>query len=90
MVKEIRVIRGFTVNKLAIKIGLLFFSIILIVETCLFLFLYRNLVNTRVEEELNALQIRGTATVMSLRNTVMKQQWSMLFSWNRKLIRTFC
>ncbi|KEZ48538.1 MULTISPECIES: sensor histidine kinase [Metabacillus] len=46
-------------NKLAIKIGLLFFIIILIVETCLFLFLYRNLVNTRVEEELTALQIRG-------------------------------
>ncbi|MGG4488534.1 sensor histidine kinase [Metabacillus idriensis] len=48
-------------NKLAIKIGLLFFTIILIVETCLFLFLYRSLVNTRVNEEVAALQTRGNS-----------------------------
>ncbi|USK33383.1 cell wall metabolism sensor histidine kinase WalK [Bacillus sp. F19] len=48
-------------NKLAIKIGLLFLTIILIVETCLFLFLYRNLVNTRVNEEVSALQARGNS-----------------------------
>ncbi|WP_191560232.1 sensor histidine kinase [Metabacillus idriensis] len=48
-------------NKLAIKIGLLFFTIILVVETCLFLFLYRNLVNTRVDEEITALQARGNS-----------------------------
>ncbi|QNG60525.1 HAMP domain-containing protein [Bacillus sp. PAMC26568] len=48
-------------NKLAIKIGLLFFTIILVVETCLFLFLYRNLVNTRVEEEITVLQARGNS-----------------------------
>jgi signal transduction histidine kinase len=48
-------------NKLAIKIGLLFFTIILVVEACLFLFLYRNLVNTRVAEEVSALQARGNS-----------------------------
>ncbi|SES27016.1 sensor histidine kinase [Salisediminibacterium halotolerans] len=46
-------------NKLSLKIGLLFFVFILIIESILFIFLYFNLVNDRVDELLDGILIRG-------------------------------
>src|SRR5699024_22442 len=46
-------------NKLSLKIGLLFFVFILIIESFLFFILYTNLVNERIEEVLNNLLARG-------------------------------
>ncbi|WP_411844145.1 sensor histidine kinase [Salinicoccus sp. HZC-1] len=46
-------------NKLSVKIGLLFFLVIIIVEITLFYILYTNLVNDRVEEVMGDLLARG-------------------------------
>lgn len=46
-------------NKISYKLGLLFFSIIILVEVILFYFLYSGLVDSRIEEELAALRARG-------------------------------
>ena len=46
-------------NKLALKIGLLFFLVILTVEIILFYILYTNLVTDRVEEVMGDLLARG-------------------------------
>lgn len=48
-------------NKLSLKIGLLFFLVILIVEIILFYILYTNLVDDRVEEVMRDLLARGNA-----------------------------
>lgn len=46
-------------NKLSFKIGLLFFVFILVIESLLFLILYINLANVRVDEVMNSLLARG-------------------------------
>ncbi|WP_449355700.1 ATP-binding protein [Virgibacillus natechei] len=46
-------------NKLSFKIGLLFFVFILVIETFLFLILYTNLANDRIEEVMDNLLARG-------------------------------
>ncbi len=46
-------------NKISYKLGLLFFSFIILVEVILFYFLYSGLVDSRIEEELSALRARG-------------------------------
>jgi len=46
-------------NKLALKIGLFFFLVILMIEIILFYILYTNLVNDRVEEVMGDLLARG-------------------------------
>lgn len=46
-------------NKISLKLGLLFFSFILIVEIILFSFLYTGLVDSRIDEELIELKARG-------------------------------
>ncbi|MCD2137793.1 HAMP domain-containing sensor histidine kinase [Salinicoccus halitifaciens] len=48
-------------NKLSLKIGLLFFLVILTVEIILFYILYTNLVDDRVEEVMRDLLARGNA-----------------------------
>ncbi|MBD8067785.1 sensor histidine kinase [Bacillus sp. PS06] len=48
-------------NKLSVKLGLLFFIFLVIIELILFYFLYSGLVNNRVEEELAELQARGNS-----------------------------
>ena len=46
-------------NKLSFKIGLLFFVFILIIESFLFVILYINLANDRIDEVMNSLLARG-------------------------------
>ncbi|MBE4906929.1 HAMP domain-containing protein [Bacillus luteolus] len=46
-------------NKISYKLGLLFFSFIILVEVILFYFLYSGLLDSRIEEELAALRARG-------------------------------
>lgn len=46
-------------NKISLKIGLLFFCIILSMETFLFFFLHKSIVQTRIDEELATLATRG-------------------------------
>ncbi|WP_067727166.1 ATP-binding protein [Oceanobacillus damuensis] len=46
-------------NKLSLKIGLLFFVFILIIETLLYFVLYTNLANERIEEVMDSLLARG-------------------------------
>ncbi|MCG3419731.1 sensor histidine kinase [Oceanobacillus jordanicus] len=46
-------------NKLSLKIGLLFFVFILIIEAFLYFVLYTNLANERIEEVMNNLLARG-------------------------------
>ncbi|MBD8069269.1 sensor histidine kinase [Bacillus sp. PS06] len=46
-------------NKISLKLGLLFFTFILIVEIILFSFLYTGLVDSRIDEELTELKARG-------------------------------
>ncbi|GLO65073.1 sensor histidine kinase [Oceanobacillus kimchii] len=46
-------------NKLSLKIGLLFFVFILVIESFLFLILYTNLANDRIEEVMDNLLARG-------------------------------
>lgn len=48
-------------NKLSIKIGSMFFIIIFALETFMFFFLHSAMVDSRVEEELSALQTRGNS-----------------------------
>lgn len=48
-------------NKLSVKIGTLFFIISIGIETFMFIFLHSALVDTRVDEELTALQARGNS-----------------------------
>lgn len=48
-------------NKLSIKIGTMFFLIIFGLETFMFFFLHSAIVDSRVEEELSALQARGNS-----------------------------
>ncbi|WP_445505961.1 HAMP domain-containing sensor histidine kinase [Niallia sp. 03190] len=48
-------------NKLSIKLGIVFFFIIFGLETFMFFFLHNALVNSRVEEELSSLQTRGNS-----------------------------
>ncbi|MCM3588347.1 HAMP domain-containing histidine kinase [Mesobacillus maritimus] len=56
-------------NKLSIKIGIIFFFIIFSLEIFMFFFLHTSIVDSRVEEELSALQARGN----SHRNILEKQ-----------------
>lgn len=46
-------------NKISLKLGLLFFTFILIVEIILFSFLYTGLVDSRIDDELTELKARG-------------------------------
>ncbi|MEH7378915.1 HAMP domain-containing sensor histidine kinase [Bacillus sp. JJ1533] len=46
-------------NKISIKLGLLFFAFILILEIILFSFLYTGLADSRIDEELAELKARG-------------------------------
>ena len=46
-------------NKLSLKIGLLFFVFILVIESFLFFILYANLANDRIDEVMNSLLARG-------------------------------
>lgn len=48
-------------KKLSVKLGTLFFIVIIGIETFMFFFLHSSLVDSRVEEELNALQARGNS-----------------------------
>ena len=48
-------------NKLSIKLGVLFFLIMFGLETIMFFFLHTTIVDSRVEEELIALQARGNS-----------------------------
>lgn len=48
-------------NKLSLKIGMLFFVFILIIESILFIFLYTNLANDRIDEVLGGLLARGNS-----------------------------
>lgn len=48
-------------NKLSVKLGTLFFIIIIGIETFMFVFLHSTLVDSRVDEELTALQARGNS-----------------------------
>lgn len=48
-------------NKLSLKIGMLFFVFILIVQSVLFIFLYTNLANDRIDEVLGGLLARGNS-----------------------------
>lgn len=48
-------------KNLSVKLGLIFFLIIFTLELFLFFFLHSSLVESRVEEELFALQSRGDA-----------------------------
>lgn len=48
-------------NKLSLKIGMLFFVFILIVQSVLFIFLYTNLANERIDEVLSGLLARGNS-----------------------------
>ena len=47
-------------NKLSVRLGLLFFIFILIIETMLFFFLYQGIVNERIQSETGNLLARGT------------------------------
>src|SRR5699024_4685267 len=51
--------RSIMFNKLSFKIGLLFFVFILVIESFLFLILYTNLANDRIEEVMDNLLARG-------------------------------
>src|SRR5690625_7671283 len=59
MQRDVRSEEAFMLNKLALKIGLLFFLVIFTVEIILFYILYTNLVNDRVEEVMGDLLARG-------------------------------
>jgi signal transduction histidine kinase len=48
-------------KKLSVKLGIIFFIIILGLESFLFLFLHSSIVDSRVEEELSELQARGNS-----------------------------
>jgi len=48
-------------NKLSLKIGMLFFVFILIIESILFIFLYTNLANDRIDEVLSGLLAQGNS-----------------------------
>jgi signal transduction histidine kinase len=48
-------------NKLSVKLGILFFLIIFGLITFMFFFLHNGIADSRVEEELNALQARGNS-----------------------------
>lgn len=48
-------------NRLSIKLGVLFFFIIFGLESFMFFFLHNALVNLRIEEELSSLQARGNS-----------------------------
>lgn len=48
-------------NKVSIKLGLLFLVFILIIEAGLFFYLYTGLANTRISEELESLRVRGNS-----------------------------
>jgi len=61
MRKFIALAKGDRMNKLSIKIGILFFIIIFGLETFMFFFLHTAIVDSRVEEELSALQARGNS-----------------------------
>ncbi|MFC4322401.1 sensor histidine kinase [Litchfieldia salsa] len=48
-------------NKLSLKLGLLFFAFLIMIELILFYFLYTGLVNSRIEDELTELRARGNS-----------------------------
>lgn len=48
-------------NRLSVKLGILFYLIIFGLTTFMFFFLHEGIVESRVEEELNALQLRGNS-----------------------------
>lgn len=48
-------------NKISIKLGLLFLAFILVIEAGLFFYLYNGLANTRISEELEGLRLRGNS-----------------------------
>lgn len=73
-------------NKLALKIGLLFFLVILIIEIILFYILYTNLVADRVEEVMGDLLARGIHTEMYWKKTIQPRHWNMLRLWSQNQI----
>lgn len=48
-------------NKISLKLGFWFLAVMLIVEVFLFYFLHTNIVDSRIEDELNSLQLRGNS-----------------------------
>lgn len=48
-------------KSISIKLGLLFLSLILMIEVSLFLYLYQGLARTQINEELEALRLRGNS-----------------------------
>jgi signal transduction histidine kinase len=48
-------------NRISIKLGLLFLAFILLIEIGLFFYLYTGLVDTRISEELESLRLRGNS-----------------------------
>ncbi|WP_427127022.1 sensor histidine kinase [Priestia megaterium] len=48
-------------NRISIKLGLLFLMFILLIEAALFFYLYSGLANTRISEELESLRLRGNS-----------------------------
>ncbi|MGE6720581.1 hypothetical protein ACQKGD_24995 [Peribacillus frigoritolerans] len=48
-------------NKISLKFGLWFLGAMLILEIFLFFFLHSSIVDSRIEEELAALQARGNS-----------------------------
>lgn len=59
---------AFTLKKLSIKLGAIFFLCILGLESFMFFFLHSALVESRIQEELNALQARGNSHRAILEN----------------------
>ncbi|MEH6949567.1 HAMP domain-containing sensor histidine kinase [Bacillus sp. JJ634] len=60
-------------NKLSLKFGLWFLGAMLILEVCLFFFLHTSIVDSRIEEELNALQARGNSHRDVLENSYKEE-----------------
>lgn len=50
-----------SINRISIKLGLLFFVFILVIESMLFLFLYKSVVTERTEHEMHNLLSRGNS-----------------------------
>lgn len=50
-----------SLNKISLKLGSWFFFVVLLLEAFLFFYLHNNIVETRIEEELTALQARGNS-----------------------------
>ena len=56
-------------NKLSIKLGILFFVIIFGLIAFMFVFLHTEIADTRIQQELQTLQSRGILTKRFLKNS---------------------